>query len=168
MVQSWETACCHGFFEQDAISFSDITVLCCPLGVCILFLSKFSQCISFPKELPPVSLGDCFTWNGHSWEFIVEASTHHELGWGQSINCVRCGSILEEAVLQCRFPVTGAATVLCLVADFVTIPTSFLGISLGKYRFLSMLHPVDLLFGLDKNQDILTIGLPDVRRQHGC
>ena len=105
MVQSWETACCHGFFEQDTISFSDITVLCCPLGVCILFLSKFSQCISFPKELLPVSLGDCFTWNGHSWEFIVEASTHHELGWGQSINCVRCGSILKEAVLQCRFPV---------------------------------------------------------------
>ena len=76
--------------EEDVISLANITVLCRPLSVCILFLSK--------KRLLPMGLGDSFTWNGFSWKFIIKASTHQELGGGQSEHCVRCGSIMEEEI----------------------------------------------------------------------
>ena len=50
-------------------------------------MSTFPLLVS---KLLPVSLGDSFPWNGYSWKFIIEASTHQELGWGQSRHCVGC------------------------------------------------------------------------------
>ena len=55
--------------EQNVISFSNISVLCRLLALCILFLSKFPPLISFAKKLP-MGLGDSFTWNGYSWKFF--------------------------------------------------------------------------------------------------
>ena len=42
-----------------------------------------------------MGLGDSFTWNGYSWKFVIEASTHQELGWGQPRHCVMCGLTLK-------------------------------------------------------------------------
>ena len=76
LVQSWETVCCHGACWAGCHLPRQFTVLCWPLSVCILFLPKFPPCVSFAKRLLPVGLGDSFTWNGYSWKFIIEASTH--------------------------------------------------------------------------------------------
>lgn len=88
------------FVEQDMISFSNVTVFCWPLALCILFLSRFPPRVSFPKKL-------CCQWAlvilslgkvTHRSLLLRRRLIRSSVG-GQSRHYVRCGSVLEEAIL---------------------------------------------------------------------